>query len=391
MEYYVVDKCYNVEDTQSLVINCGNNKENGTKLKPYDDSRTEGSYQADYTLCEFNSEISCREYDGDEQRKYFDSLYISDFKVFYNVETIPNIDTLDTKNLTFLSKIKRRNCYKFRPTIMITYRISTGHIYCEQKCDRIILGEEKVISIKPDNFENSIDLCLTANTEKNVYNGTKTRFKCDIHTRLLKSSIITYNGDKYNFDPIKICNSYCVCTTPMSKKRESFGEYTWEIYCIGSLYYANKPTVTKVTEEIFKKTSKCNADIVIYKNKTYLIKNTSNSNVIIDYSNLPEDKKKRYECNYSKPDCAVWYTPSCSNCKNCYNCYKCDNCENCELCDNCTGCISCNDCNNCEYYDHMQCADINMFNLEEDDKKNKKSKKIEDIDIYTKYVKKYVD
>ena len=391
MEYYIVDKCYNVEDTQLLVINCGNNKNSGTKLEAGSVSRQKDKCEAKYTLCDFDMWNSGPiKYDDNDRANFFNSLYISNFNVFYNVETDPYIDTLNTNNLSVLSKIKRHNCYKRFPTIMITYEMSSSYTFSKQEYERICPGQEKVISIKPDNFENSIDLCLTANTEKHMYNDSKFHFKCDVHTKMLKSSIITYNGDKYIFDPKNIEGMYCVCIRPNNTKNTFSETYVWKFFCIARIYYVNKPTVTKVTEEIFKKTSKCNADIVISKNKTYLMKNTSNSNVIFDYSN-PKVKKGRAGCCFSTLDNAINYTSTCSNCKNCYNCYKCDNCEDCEECNNCIECVSCNDCNNCEYCDHMQYADMSLFSIDENDKEIRKSEKIEDINIYTKYVKKYVN
>lgn len=393
MEYYIVDKCYNVENTQSLVINCGNNKENGTKLEPCDISKVKGQHEAKYTLCDFESPIDISEYHYEEQYKFFDFLCISDINVFYNVETKPYIDTHETDNLSFITKIKRLNCYKKFPTIMFTYKMSTSTtISNRQKWIEMHFGKEDVIPIKPNNFENSIDLCLTTNIEKIIDNCSTTYFKCDVQQKIRKTSIITYNGDKYIFDPVNITNMYCVCTTPMSEKRSSsWGAYTWEFFCIARLYYINEPTITKVTEEVFKNTSKCNADIVIYNNKTYLMKNTSNSNVVFNYSTT-KDNKNRHSNYLDLADKIIEYTSTCSNCKNCYNCYKCDNCEDCEACDNCIGCISCNDCINCEYYDHTQYTNMKLFKLDddEDDEINEKSEKIKDIDVYTKYVKKYV-
>ena len=387
MEYYVVDKCRKAFDHYKLNIYYAKNNDIGATLKPISSCTTDESkfsyYNYDFTKpvvhTLYNKALDC---DENKVKDNFDKLYIK------NVTVAPYIvGLIDIYEEGDCNKIKYTydNLFsKSYPKIVLTYTISTkptNSKCCTDKCNEFTTdGNEYVHSFKPDNFENSIDLHLTATKDIKTcsLNGliVGEKLKCNIDTRLTGSSKIIFNGEEYLFDSNEVTKIYCLYESSCGD------EIRWTFICVAKLLNTSKPITTKVSEEEFKLTDKHNADIVIVKDKTFLIKGTTNNNTVFDYSYIKDNKDLISYIDIVHPE---YYLSNCRNCNNCYDCKYCWNCNNCEYCELCKNCDTCVKCYNSQYCDNISnisgktdISNINTFKTNTYEYCN--------TNIYTKYI-----
>ena len=368
MDYYVVDKCDVHVGNDRLTIYDDKNNIVGTKLNPT------CSYIIDSLGCiDFSKKVTSQLYDhdlkicDDKIMDVFKHFYISDVTILPRI--IGEIDILDEKynhdNSLYKCEPHSQCCAptnSYYPEIMFKFTIATCDSWTHNTQSFAINGEEFVKSFKPDNFKNEIKLHLTAHKEKNVTHKNDkitAHLKCTVDVKISGSSEIQIDGKQYLFDSNYISYIYCVYDS-------SYGEndIAWTFLCFAVLQQVNKPTVTKVTEKEFKSLDKHNADIVVYKDKTYLMKGTTNNNCVFDYS----------DCSFVRfvgdPGS---YVSTCKDCNNCYNCRWCFNCNNCE---ECRRSIDCNDC-------------YKAYDGRHDYVHSSSYRKITKYNIYDKYVSQY--
>ena len=389
MEYYVVDKCYKGFDNYKLDIYAGRNKEIGTSLRPISSKKSKKP-ESIHTI-DFSKPVVHTLYDHDMTDRIthttysFNKLYVKDVQVNPNI--IGMIDLHDDIDYNDQFKFMYDNRFqKSYPKIMLSYTITTqSHNYYEgyKYHEFAVNGKEFVYSFKPENFKDNIDLHLTAHCEKNMTykddEDEKTHCKCTIDTKLTGTSEITFNGNKYLFDANNVTNIFCVNTM------YCHNEIAWVFVCTVKLDYIDKPIVTKVTENQFKRLDKHDADIVIYKNKTFLMKNTTNNNVVFDYSDIKNDSDL---VKYIEIDSPENYLSTCRNCSNCYNCKYCWNCNNCKSCSFCKNCDTCDNCYNSQYCKNcIECK--NETDMIEKITSNTNNCKYCDMDVYNDYVSQY--
>ena len=301
----------------------------------------------------------------------FKHFYISDVTVLPRI--IGEIDISDKKynddNSIYECKPQSRYCAptnSYYPEIMFKFTIATCDSWTHDTQSFAINGEEFVKSFKPDNFKNEIKLHLTAHKEKNVTHKNDkitAHLKCTVDVKISGSSEIQIDGKQYLFDSNYIRLIYCAYDSSYSENN-----IAWTFLCFAFLRQVNKPTVTKVTEKEFKQLDKHNADIVVYKDKIYLMKGTTNNNFVFDYS----------DCSFVKfVDDPGSYISTCRDCSNCYNCRWCLSCNNCEECRRSIDCNNYYKANDSHRYVNTVCS--SSF------------KQITKYNIYDKYVSQYCD
>ena len=383
MEYYVVDKCDKTCESYKLDIYSGRNSKVGAILWPtrYSEKCTKIYSTIDFanpvihTL--YDKEFECRK---NKMQDNFRRLYVKDINISpYIVGRYSTYkEYSQTSDITYTHD---KPLLKYYPKIVLSYTIATAPRCRPSECYEVNVDDKECIySFKPDIFEDNIELHFTAHQEKNVTfsdkKSEKGRLKYTIDTRLSGSSRIIFNGEKYVFDSDNIKALYC-----LYKTTNMYNEISWTFICIATLQNIEKPTVTKVTEEQFKSLDKHDADIVICKDKTFLMKGTTNNNFIVNYSHESPSDLKRY-VNIDYPEC---YLSTCRNCSNCYDCEYCLNCNNCEFSKSCVNCNTCTNCLNAFYCDNG----IDIFNKSDISNTNtfkSNDYKYNDVDIYTKYV-----
>lgn len=367
MEYYVVDKCEVQVGNDVLTIYSNKNNNVGTKLEPA------CSYTEDPTRCiDFSKKVTCQLYNHDLQ--IHDDKIIDVFKHFYisDVTVLPRVigkiynSDKDSDKLYKCEPHSRSYITTggYYPKIMFKFTIATCDSWTHDTQSFAINGKEFVKSFKPDNFKNEIKLHLTANKEKNVTHKNDkitAHLKCTIDTKISGSSEIQIDGERYMFDSNSIQYIYCVYDSLYGEDNN-----VWTFFCFAVLQQVNKPTVTKVTEKEFKQLDKHNADIVVYKDKTYLMKGTTNNNCVFDFSS---NSSVRFINN------PAGYASSCRECSNCYNCNWCVNCNNCEACNQSIDCFNC-------YKAYNSSLDLSTIS-------SPKGSKIIKYNIYDKYVSQY--
>ena len=383
MEYYVVDKCIKTCESYKLDIYSGRNSKVGAKLNPTQctEKDTEKYSTIDFanpvihTL--YDKEFECRK---NKMQDDFDTLYVKDINIspyivgryFTHNEISRSNDTVYTCDVPLLKKC---------PKIVLSYTIATAPRCRPSECYEVKVDDKECNhSITHDNLKGYIHLCLTAHKEKNVTffdkKSEKGRLKYTIDTRLTGMSEIIFNDEHYLFDTDNIEKIYC-----LYKTTNMYNEISWTFICIAKLSNLRITTIKRVSEEQFKSLDKHNADIVICKDQTFLMKGTTNNNFIVDYSHKSQSELKRYFNNYY-PE---YYLSTCRNCSNCYNCEYCLNCNNCEFSKSCVNCDTCTNCLNAFYCNNGIC----LFNKSDISSANTyKSNDYEhnDVDIYSKYV-----
>ena len=367
MEYYVVDKCDVCVGHDELVIYSDEDNFTKSKFKPI------CSYTDDSPKCiDFSKKVTCQLYNNllrirdDRIMDFFKYLYIGDITVYPRI--IGEVNNIDRRDINLYKCEPHSHCYapnyENYPKIMFKFTIATCDSWSHNTQSFAINDKEFVKSFKPDNFKNEIKLHLTAHKEKKVTQDNDkitAHLKCTIDTKISGSSEIQINGEQYIFDSNNIENIYCVYDSSYSENN-----IAWTFFCLAILRQVNKPTVTKVSEKEFKQLDKHNADIVVCKDKTFLMKGTTNNNSVFDYSH---DTSVKF---INDPGS---YVSTCRECNNCYNCKWCLNCNNCEEC------IQSVDCNN--FYKAYISTHNDICSA------SPKGSKIIKYNIYDKYVSQY--
>ena len=388
MEYYVVDKCIKAREDYKLDIYSEKNNKIGAILNPI---KCTQKGPASCPTLDFTKPVKHILYENDyecsknKMKGNFNKLYVKK-----DIDVSPYIvGNFNLKNGYYYDSSNINTVYmrgtpftkSYHPKIVLTYTITTKRECRPSECYEVEINDKEYIhSFKPDNFENNIELHFIAHKSKDVTFSDK---KCEkgtafytIETKLSGTSKIIFNGENYLFDSNNIRMLYC-----LYKSADDKNEITWSFLCIAMLLNLEKPTVTKVSEEQFKSLDKHDADIVICKDKTFLMKGTTNNNFIVDCSDLsPINLKYFVDIDYPE-----YYLSLCRNCSNCYNCRFCLNCYNCENSKSCMNCNTCTNCLNAFYCDNG----INIFKKSDISNINKfKSNDYEhnDVNIYTKYV-----
>ena len=396
MKYCVIDKCYNINNTWQLNINYCKNEKIGTTLRPIknndctnvsigecytkDVCEEYSAYNANHTLvnCNISEEMD---------NNVFQDLYCSDIINYYNGE-LYSLTKSDDKNIFTSRYIKKLvgNSMKY-PTIVFEWKISTScdkyYDYC-RPTDKITDNINRVI--KRSNIEDDIDIQITPKYNKIVEYESMDKIKnihlnYSIETKISGSTELIHNGEKYLFKPSNITDMLCICTD------DDDNNYTWTFLCIARLVYVFSPKVITVTEKQFKELDKHNADIIVFNNITFLLKNTSNNNFVSKY-NFDYD---RIKCkNIVDIDHPENCKSTCRNCNNCYECRDCSYCNNCRFCDNCFNCDTCDKCNYC--LNNEKC--VNSYNTSDMTSLNDYKSDVDkscNIDVYKQYISQYIE
>ena len=331
MEYYVVDKCLNASknlcidvDTSKYKIFCTSFLPYGVKTKTvnkhkyYDFSKP----VKHYIMFEHRREKK-------ELRNICNDLYLEDVDVY--PELVNDVTWNKYGDNEELEDIRRRYCqysYTYRrniPKLCITYTVCNT----DNPKDKLIelpLDQTSKYQFQSIYFDKSIDICLTPNVKVKKERADDYTVKSILTMSIQGSSNVKINGEEYFIDSNRINNIYL----------QYLGDERWKFYCLFDVEYTTRPTVTEVSESKFKLLDKRNADIVVYNNKTYLMKNTTNDNTVFDFDKCADHHDKELRVKFD--DDITHYVSYSLNCKNCYNCFYCRDCNNCSsmiYCNNC--------------------------------------------------------
>ena len=332
MEYYVVDKCLNASKNLCIDVDTSKYTNFCTSFLPKSaKTKTVNKHKyLDFSNLVKHYIMFDRHCKNNEVKDICNNLYLENVNVY--PELVNDVTWNKYKGNEDLEDIRRR-CYTYSytyrrntPKLCITYTVCNT----ENSKDKLIelpLDRISKYQFQPNYFDNSIDICLTPSVKvkkERVGDYTVTSI---LTASIQGSSNIKFHDEEYFIDSNKITNIYL----------QYLGDEKWKFYCLFEVEYTTRPTVTEVSESKFKLLDKHNADIVVYNNRTYLMKNTMNDNTVFDFDKCADNHDKELRVKFDND--ITHYISYSLNCKNCYNCFYCRECNNCSsmiYCNNCT-------------------------------------------------------